>query len=483
MAGFTDGLAARDAAAEPARARINFDLERAGVAVARGLHYLREHLFDPDLSIRKLQKETRNTDSLFFHGFRDATGESPKPYIEALRLETAAALLRDTERAVNDVASVCGFVSLKTFRLRFRARFGLLPGRYAKEHATVASAAGEDAIWIEAPEWLATFAAWEKAERLERQSRRLGDLELAASGRRRAEQAWMVARELTERARRQLVIFVGRTTPALAELLFERSRIEGRGNRDWGVAIAELARAAIPPHTNLEWPGARLHETRLRAHAWIGNAHRLRLDLSAAAAAFAEARRELEASGEAISALARAELPWLEAGLYWVQSDYERAGALADEAVAISEAEEARSLLVPALRRRASVTSDAGRHADSLKDLERCVDLTSSCTPAAEVWPIHQALAGCYLALKDVETAARELAIAETLCALSDDSRAEAHVSLTRGRLNWLRGDQGAASRDLERALRGFEGLDSRFEIEVAKQDLRIVHQRPRWTS
>lgn len=477
MAGHIDGTAARDRAARAARARIDADLARARPGVGAALRHLRDNLFESDLTSGDLQEASGIGDSSFFHAFHDATGERPKAYLEILRLETAASLLRDTRVTVGHVATLCGFVSLKTFRTRFRRRFGIAPGRFARERAEDEPAPTGGAVRVEAPHWYDAFVRWAAAETRDRESGAMDEAAVAESARARAERAWSVARRLTARGRDALVVMVATTTPALVELLFTRSRIEGRGDRAWGVEVGELALRAIPEHTNPAWPAALRTEMRVRAHAWLGNAHRLRLDFTPATEAFATARRILESSQEPVSDYARCELPWLEAGLYWVRTNYARAAILADEAVALAEDEisDAHPLLVPALRRRASIAADAGRVAESISDLERCLALADPASITPDRALLHQAIAQRYLLVEDAAGAARALALGERMARALDDSWVTPFMALARGRLEWLRGEHIKAVDTLEKALQAFEAQDSRFDIIVTMTDLALV--------
>lgn len=474
--------AARDRAAAFAHARIDDDLESGSAPVRRALAYLRAHLFDPELSVKRLQRKTGNEESTFFHAFRDALGVRPKAYIESLRLETAGRMLRENDIAVQAVATTTGFGSLRTFRSRFRKRFGTTPVAYARAAraggAPPTDSPSKPTPLVEATDWHGVLAAWSEAERRDRVSRRIELAVLDESAERRAEQAWSIARDLSPDGRDDLVRHVARTTPALVELLFARSRVEGRGDRAHGVTLAELALRAIPEHTNFAWTGAKLAELRIRAHAWLGNAHRLCLDFTPATQAFADARSLLESTPEPISDFARCELARLEAGLYWVRTDYEKASKLADEAVALAEDEtsDAHPLLVSALRRRASIAADDGKPIESITDLERALDVMGTSAIDSDRLPIHLALAQRFVDLQNAEAAASHLAITESLLEHAKDSRGSALVDLARGRIEWLRGRRGNAVEALQSALHGFEAHDSRFDIIVVLTDLAIVN-------
>lgn len=65
---------------------------------------------------------------------RQRLGQSPTEYINALRLDRAAELLRTTSRSVMKVALACGFGGVSYFHRRFRRRFGCSPGEFRRRH-------------------------------------------------------------------------------------------------------------------------------------------------------------------------------------------------------------------------------------------------------------------------------------------------------------------------------------------------------------
>jgi AraC family transcriptional regulator len=62
-----------------------------------------------------------------FHRFAN---ETPKAYVQRLRLERGAALLLTSDRSVANVAFACGFTSHESFTRAFRRRFGTSPRAY-----------------------------------------------------------------------------------------------------------------------------------------------------------------------------------------------------------------------------------------------------------------------------------------------------------------------------------------------------------------
>jgi AraC-like DNA-binding protein len=66
----------------------------------------------------------------FSREFRRAFGESPHAYLLTRRLERAAALLRTTDRSVNDVCLSVGLQSLGSFTTSFTRNYGMSPTAY-----------------------------------------------------------------------------------------------------------------------------------------------------------------------------------------------------------------------------------------------------------------------------------------------------------------------------------------------------------------
>jgi AraC-like DNA-binding protein len=66
----------------------------------------------------------------FSREFRRTFGESPKAYLMTRRLERAAALLRNTDRSVNEICLDVGLVGLGSFTTSFKRHFGKTPTEY-----------------------------------------------------------------------------------------------------------------------------------------------------------------------------------------------------------------------------------------------------------------------------------------------------------------------------------------------------------------
>src|SRR6202795_4156445 len=70
----------------------------------------------------------------FSREFRRAFGETPHAYLLTRRLERAAALLRNTDRAVSDICFAVGLQSVGSFTTSFTRTYGISPAAYRAAH-------------------------------------------------------------------------------------------------------------------------------------------------------------------------------------------------------------------------------------------------------------------------------------------------------------------------------------------------------------
>lgn len=78
--------------------------------------------------VRRLARVSGVSPAHFARSFREAFGTPPHRYLLTRRIERAAALLRDTDRPITDIAFETGWESLGTFGRTFRDITGLSPG-------------------------------------------------------------------------------------------------------------------------------------------------------------------------------------------------------------------------------------------------------------------------------------------------------------------------------------------------------------------
>ena len=88
---------------------------------------VQNQLGDHTLSVRSLAEQTDYTADYLSNLFSTTTGEHLSAYINRLRLERAAHLLRESTLAGKEIAWACGFSSPSYFIRAFRAHYGQTP--------------------------------------------------------------------------------------------------------------------------------------------------------------------------------------------------------------------------------------------------------------------------------------------------------------------------------------------------------------------
>jgi AraC-like DNA-binding protein len=84
----------------------------------------------------------------FSREFSRTFGESPKAYLMTRRLERAAALLRNTDRAVGEICLDVGLVGLGSFTTSFGLHFGKTPTEYRASYPPAAEQAIVPACYL-----------------------------------------------------------------------------------------------------------------------------------------------------------------------------------------------------------------------------------------------------------------------------------------------------------------------------------------------
>jgi AraC-like DNA-binding protein len=86
------------------------------------------------LDVPTLARAAHLSPGHFSREFRRAFGESPHKYLLTRRMERAAALLRNTDRAVADICIAVGLNSIGSFTTSFGRAFGMTPTAYRAAH-------------------------------------------------------------------------------------------------------------------------------------------------------------------------------------------------------------------------------------------------------------------------------------------------------------------------------------------------------------
>jgi AraC-like DNA-binding protein len=115
-------------------------------AVAPARHLLRakdlvDARYRDPLDVPTLARAARLSPAHFSREFRREFGSTPHQYLLTRRLERAAALLRQTDRAIAEICFDVGLRSLGSFTTSFTRTYGCSPTAYRAAHPPAASRA------------------------------------------------------------------------------------------------------------------------------------------------------------------------------------------------------------------------------------------------------------------------------------------------------------------------------------------------------
>lgn len=137
------GLALQEAEAARIRALLDTPAEpprrsRGGLspaALRRVQLYVQANLanLDRPLRVADLARRARLSTHHFARAFKASTGETPRAFIERMRVERAAALLRESDQALAQVALASGFGTQSRMTTVFRKATGMTPARYRRD--------------------------------------------------------------------------------------------------------------------------------------------------------------------------------------------------------------------------------------------------------------------------------------------------------------------------------------------------------------
>ena len=92
--------------------------------------YIGEH-YRENISSASLSRRFGYDEAYFCRRFKSVTGLPPMTYIQMLRLEASRDAIRDGEKRISAVASMCGFSDAAYFSRCFKKRYGMTPTEYA----------------------------------------------------------------------------------------------------------------------------------------------------------------------------------------------------------------------------------------------------------------------------------------------------------------------------------------------------------------
>ncbi|MCP4673941.1 MAG: helix-turn-helix domain-containing protein [Deltaproteobacteria bacterium] len=297
--------------------RIRRDREKAPGKLKHLFSYLEENIFDRNLDVTRMRRACGVRDNSLSIYFTEATGRAPRTYIAELRVETAAALIRDTDLRMWIISNLTGFSHQVVLNRNFKRFFEMTPMAFrlgarkiiAKGHSpTIGTPSVAELRKAIAHEQKATSELFmhirypNSSECADRETQsdlffeKLAFPENAIEAI-KVEEAWEFLKEKPWVEQRTIIhdriVF---PTPILFHYLREKSIPEGRDNRKLGVHLAELAMHSLGITEYIS--GKELLNLRAQGWIWLGNARRLADDLNGAEAAFSIAASYLEQEKE-----------------------------------------------------------------------------------------------------------------------------------------------------------------------------------------
>ncbi len=293
--------------------RIRRDGEKAPGKLKMLFPYLEEHLFDRPLDVNQMRRDCEIRDNSFSLVFEEVTGQHPHAYIVEQRVETAAALLRDTALRIVTISKLTGFSHHVVLTRNFKAFYGITPQAFREGGKKIFAEAGCRTAGFPSVGELRTALIHgleseqvrELTLRIRQHNARESTLPslpkcqepqepfLTKEKRLKAEEAWEVLRERPWADQLNIIRNCQTfSTPEFCRFLLKKSIPEGRNNRELGVHIAELALECLKLTEHAL--GKDLFHLRAQGWVWLGNARRLADDLNGAEAAFSIAGSYLE---------------------------------------------------------------------------------------------------------------------------------------------------------------------------------------------
>lgn len=106
-------------------------------ALGRMTEYVRQHLADPELDLKKVAAATYLSPNYLTHWLRKEIGKSFSELVLERRMHLARQLLLTGSKPVGEIARLCGFADEAYFSRRFRHAHGLPPGQFRRQQTHI----------------------------------------------------------------------------------------------------------------------------------------------------------------------------------------------------------------------------------------------------------------------------------------------------------------------------------------------------------
>lgn len=111
------------------------------VRIWKARNFIHAHS-NEELSLGKVARAAHTSPNYFSEKFKEATGMNFVKYVARTRFEKAAALLRETDLRVSEIAFACGFQSLSQFNRVFKKFAAKSPTEYRAARRVKAKSKG-----------------------------------------------------------------------------------------------------------------------------------------------------------------------------------------------------------------------------------------------------------------------------------------------------------------------------------------------------
>ncbi len=101
--------------------------------IAGMLLYIRDHLFDPELSVAVVKERCAVRDNSVAIHFHSMLGEPPAAFITSRRLTVADRLLAETHLPIWKVTELLGYSSIQVFSRAYSRRKGIRPREFRRQ--------------------------------------------------------------------------------------------------------------------------------------------------------------------------------------------------------------------------------------------------------------------------------------------------------------------------------------------------------------
>ena len=98
--------------------------------IERAVAYMKEHLSDPELTVRACAAASFISEAYFRRLFREAYGCAPQAYLIRLRIARAVGLMSGGYYSIKEVATLSGYRDYKYFSTEFKRIKGVSPSEY-----------------------------------------------------------------------------------------------------------------------------------------------------------------------------------------------------------------------------------------------------------------------------------------------------------------------------------------------------------------